>query len=520
MKHRTTASVMRGTLLVSLATGLLAFGTPGPSPSALATEWRRRVNRDVEAQPPAPHLRLVVGDTLRLVLAAGGGGTRVITLAGTEAAAMPAAFTTSAAEVVQVVDGTLLVARGPGRATIQATRADGTARPYEAFILVEVITRRRATNEVIVEVCPNRDEREILAEEQFVGDVVGIHEYHDCQKLIQDNRYVTVAGIFSPHDLAFATSRAAFADGRLVATIANFGTRKGTATYTPLGLTPGTNCLYLRAVPDSAWEAYVVGQRGFVTSAGARRYASCASRVNWATVASTGKRLDVQAYSGVDMKGDPVAPPVARWDWDSTHAYNYIGVMCGAATWCEIGPDGFDPRPPLQHTHRTTRVVRPILKGYYDEQYLANATGTQPTRVFGTITPGMDTQSHQTMQHGARRWYHVAQLTFRNDTHGKYQEYDRYVREYTGAAPSHVRRTTTSQTLHPGTSPLGPDKLSVYAGRLNNRNLPHNAVMYRFHAPHPGVTPTPTARWRWVELDEKTWSYCNPDGCCEVQQLF
>lgn len=512
MQHWATVAVVRGILLVLVGVGPGACTAPGGGAAPAARDASVGVLTHAPGQPPAGrHLRLIVGDTVRVALAADDAGRTAVVMAHEARAVRAARFASNAEQVVAVRDGSLLVARRAGRASITG---EGST------ITVDVVTKRRATNEVVIEVCPNRDESEILAEEQFTGDVPSIHEYHDCQKLVSGTRYVTVAGIFSPHDLAFAKSRADFTGGRLVAMIVNFGTRRDTATYRPLGLRPGTSCLYLRAVGDSAWEAYVVGQRAaFVTSLGERRYGSCAPATNWATVAAAGRRLSVEWYSGVDMQGRPIAPPVARWDWDSTHAYNHIGVMCGAATWCEIGPDGFDPRPPLFHRVGPRRDSLPILKGYYDEQYLADSTGLRPTRVFGTITPGADTRSHDTMKHGVKQWYHVAELRFRNDGGAGYGEYGRYVRQFTGSSPGNTQHTAASQFLHPQDSPLGSDKRRVYMGRIGTRQLPAGAIMYRFHAPHQGVIPTPTARWRWVELDEKTWSYCNPDGCCEIQTL-
>jgi hypothetical protein len=262
-----------------------------------------------------------------------------------------------------------------------------------------------------------------------------------------------------------------------------------------------------------------------------RRYLSCRNHLQWSDVPDSARRkLVVRTQRGVDMNGRPVAPPVARWDWDERRGINYIGVKCDAETWCEIGPPDFTPSPPQR-----TAAGQPILKGYYDEQYLADSTGSRVTGIWATILPGRNAHDTSAMPVGGAPGYHLSDLRInaRGDTRDRDWAY--YLKKFfaaqTAPLPPFNRAATAALTIIPisagtpyslgATSAAGAPTgiapplgiFGVYAGESNTRWLGPKGVAFRSHP--SSVVKVPTVRWRWKFDDEGAWGFCRPTGCCE-----
>jgi len=63
------------------------------------------------------------------------------------------------------------------------------------------------------------------------------------------------------------------------------------------------------------------------------------------------------------------------------------------------------------------------------------------------------------------------------------------------------------------------DPLKQYRGRFGPDELDEDGVLM---TPHTGILHKgpPVVRWRWHSLDERTWTYCDPDGCCENAKVL
>jgi hypothetical protein len=466
--------------------------------------------------PIAHPVRLVVGDTVRLALRTGEPARLTYALPHFTLAATGAVYSSSDSSLAVVSATGRVIALSPGEVTITATDSANPQR--SAAKSFQVVTPRQAANAVALEVCPNQSESAFTASSPLSGLVDDIHEFHDCQRLIEDNDYVSLVGIFAHQNVRRYTRWDAFEAGRLAAIIVNFGGKKATS-YLFLGLVPGTNCLVLRASAVDRWSAAIVPAPGNMVDSGkVVRYGRCADDMIWPADNTPGVTyLSVVRQQGVDLLGRPLSPPVARWDWDEVHDRNYIGVRCDSVTWCEIGPRDFQPSAPIPHP----TLQRNYIKGYYDQQYLANEEGDEPTKVFGTIFPGDDLKQVGQIDPGnAQGMYHVAEISFRETRLLPSSEFKRYVKRYRREnvgfieAPTHAR--STSYRVQPILDPV--DEYGYYRGWLNGHALPERAIRYHYH---PGLADVPpTVRWRWDIEDELTWFSCPAEGCCEKVKLL
>lgn len=495
-----------GCLLISGAGSALGQPPvrPGGAPSSAAAG-------------PLP-VRLVVGERFDAAIR-GTSSVHVVRRSTGERFEGNARFTSSDPGVLSV-RGTTLIALSEGTATVTPVPA-GMEGVSVVALPVRVVSAQQEVNEMVIEVCPNRDSSNFVMQAPLDTGVLAIHEFHDCQRLIADGRYGPVVGVFAHGNLQDVESWQNFTAERLVAIVVNFAGTTGAAEYPSLGIGPGINCLFLRATSKAAWTARMVRQsQAFVAADGTRHYGRCDQFLG---PAQRGTPLEVKLQEGVDMSGAPKAPPVARWDWDPRHARNYIGVKCGTATWCEIGPRGFVTSPPrifpqqFQVPWWRWFLPRPrraqIIKGYYDEQFLADSLTKRPTTVFGTVMPGLDARTAGNQAPPLNARLHVAQITLRETGPQSSADYQRYSRAFVGTAappfpqvqsPLHLRYVNVNQT----------DR--KYDGSFNGRALRAGDVAYRQHHSHAANMQMPTARWRWVERDELVWTYCKPDGCCEV----
>jgi hypothetical protein len=372
--------------------------------------------------------------------------------------------------------------------------------------------------------------------------ITDIPEYHDCQRFIEFGGYGSVYAVFA----AFRLDHIAGGPMEPLATIYTPNGR-----YSPLGIEPGFNCLFLSNTTGT-WTAKMVPW-------GASNK-NCAD--GHITVGpGVGKDLTVRRPTiagGGAFTGDDY-PPVARWDWDSAHAQAYLGIRCGAE-WCEIGAtSGFTPSPgytgpllsfdaiagaPPLPANAALRVQR--IKGWYDVQELGVwADGsTQPSGVRGVLIPhpALDAinwlnfrlDASASLRIFQKTWVHVGYAVMQGD----YPKWN-------------LKSGTNKISLCYGTSdaescnvPTGMALEYAYATSLSNcptdptdnalrwwaktessagvtyscvRRMDHRAhllawegigansgLVYRI----PGA-----ARWYFMPEDESTWYSC-PTGCC------
>jgi hypothetical protein len=420
-----------------------------------------------------------------------------------------------------------LRAAQPGSALVIATG------PYPLAardtLVVIVMPHREAVSRMVNEVCPNEDERGIASSQPFDSLPI-IHEYHDCQRLIQGGQYSALVGIFAHPHVDVYQQRDSFANGRLAAIIVDFVTKKQLMPYRPLGILPGTNCLVLKSDSGGRWQAGIINQP-VALNLTTRRYLPCRNDLQWSDVpASARAQLVVIPQRGFDMNGRPVAPPVARWDWDERLGINYIGVKCDAMTWCEIGPRGFTPSPPQPNA-----AGQPIFKGYYDEQYLADSTGSRVTGIWATILPGENARDTSAMPAGGGPRYHLSHLRINGRGDMRDRDWAYYLKKFfavqTTPLPPYGRAATAELMIIPisagtpyslgATSAAGAPTgiapplgiFGVYAGESNSRWLGPKGVAFRSHP--SSVVKVPVVRWRWKFDDEAAWGFCRPNGCCE-----
>ena len=445
-------------------------------------------------------------------------------------------FTSSAPGVVSVNSATgVIQGVSVGTATITAT---ATANPeVRSSVMVTVSTSiafvpgesSEALEDFIGEVCANKEEADSLA---IDADIPMIHEFHDCQRLISNDQYQPVTGIFAHRNVASRPSPEQWGEGRLAAIIINFKTKNQRMSYAPLDLQFGTSCLVLKwtrgrgdAPRDpGTWEAAVV----HVTAAG-RPYGNCSDDMTWSDVPDSKKgifevrpQLNAAAY-------DPSmgSPPVARWDWDARRGENYIGVGCGSHGWCEVGKKGFTPLPAIK-----TRNGKNLYKGLYDEQYLADSTGAK-SPVWGTLTPGTDAIRVGTVQRN-NRWYEVARIDLNAAAMGAppkaFAFYrDRLALKSGQTASGKVRATGSLRISSPPLPNVPPPQLAGlirqnpdlknWNVQVNGRSVAGGRMTHRGH-PSEGLNRFGTVRWRWNEEDETVWTYCPEDGCCELRRLY
>jgi hypothetical protein len=481
---------------------------------------------------PLPSAQQAMHDTLHLLV----GDTFALAISPPADSAQPARYSSTDSSIVTVSPTGVVRALARGTGTVTSTSL--TSHSF-SVVPVVVMTRREGVNAMVNEVCPNEDESAIRNSQPIASDLPIIHEYHDCQRLIVGGSYGPVVGIFAHHNVQNANTWESFRNGLLAAVIVNFVTKGQAIPYSPLGIEPGTSCLVIRASGPEQWEAALVPQRNPVMVGAERRYGSCDDRLSWASVPRSRRvPLTVRLQRAMDMNSDPVAPPTARWDWDPTHHINYIGVKCDARTWCEIGPPDFVPS-----VAQVNPDQRPLFKGYYDEQFLAD-TGVvkRPSEVFGTLMPGDDMKDTHTMKHWWPRWYDAANLWLREVPGGASRatsaplrplpqlsaipgattaggpplpSFDFYLRKFKGIVPGRIAGARYAL----GTLQMKPIKFwvpnSSYHVEINGAREPTWEIVYFSHP--SSSLKVATVRWRWTERDENTWSYCDPAGCCELR---
>jgi hypothetical protein len=506
MRIRTLAALAGGGALAMMGA---AFG---PRPIATAPAAGA-----VQLQPPAPPaLQLILGDTFRIALRIDSAIVMAPAPSGLSIAAV--LFTSSDSTIATVDADGDIIARDTGVATITA---QAIGQEPSSAMQVEVVTRRQAANRVLAEICPNEDERAIRIVNPLTERHLPVHEFHDCQRLISGAAYGPLVGIFAHDNVREHDSWDDYGSGRMVATIISLVGEKGPQGYDTLDLVAGTNCLVLKTDNPRVWRAGII-QLGWADSAGMRVYRTCRDDYTWDDVPLDHRDvLEVKVQrAAVDMEGNALAPPVARWDWSEGARRNYIGVRCERATWCEVGWRNFAASIPI--TVRLNGQDRPVFKGYYDQQYLADSAAAAPTLVFGTIKPGRALHRDGNTER-VNTWHEVALVNLQERAPDKSRHYRRYVAAYAGLPWfDFMLGKNKDATLRLRVNRSARNTRTRYLGRLQEKTLVDTAIAYRWHsAPgdmHDEPMPKPV-RWRWYQKDERTWSYCDPNGCCETTAL-
>jgi hypothetical protein len=392
--------------------------------------------------------------------------------------------------------------------------------------------------------CPNHDEairvpldsgragfRE-LDELPVPGPLTKISEYHDCQRLVTgDAAYGPLVGIWASHKLGglFQTTEpvehspdslvhvapppVAGLRGQVVAQLLDWA-----EDYPALKITRGFNCLYLwpKNAAQTAWGAKMVGQ---ATEDCAPDY----------PITPDGRELRVTPVSlaaGLDAAD---VPPVARWDWDPEHKLQYIGIQCGNR-WCEVSADRFvasrgfgvndgptqkpvPGHPPVKPVGKHRRVW--MVKGWYDEQYIAVAPATkgdlEPGKVLATIFPHGQLDELNDKSDFQVGWIPAATVRLSADVPG--YEHKRNFTRGDNEIDLCENGTGNCRDEH-GNTPAGctPSAGGLWFARIKSgRGITHYVCVTRRE--HKNVTAT--ARWRWLNNDETTWIRC-ANGCCTL----
>lgn len=379
--------------------------------------------------------------------------------------------------------------------------------------------------------CPHTwNWREIAAEREGEGanlvprtvgsnlTVPGVHqnvpEYHDCQRfMVPDPRregelqYDSIFAIFSAPDPP--------GGGTLHAAAQIYSEN----SYAPLGIdAPGFSCLYMFHGDGSQWNAKMV-------SYGPTEVDCTAATDTSALPAGTDLEVQASTMTG----GAPVHyPAVARWDWDAVNSRHYIGIRCGPARWCEVGAAGFAASPNrADHSNpawppERRRVFE--VKGWYDEQFLAepsssSPTGVRPTRIRGTIFPDPLLGTYNSISDFDDHWVQTAQIALDNpdSVPNPYQAKLNLAATVPGGRLNTVWLCHGASGPCPGVPPALTSCDGSWRVRIVNAQtgLPKYGCVIRRTLPS-SIDVVATARWRWLLDDEGHWERC-AQGCCEGQ---
>jgi hypothetical protein len=342
------------------------------------------------------------------------------------------------------------------------------------------------------------------ATQALTGDTTYENEIHDCQRLVFSGEgqlsFGPLVGIF-PIDAAMADPDTAFRQGRVVASIFNWGSREdsevGRTPYEQLGLQGEWHCLWLRNEARGTWSAAITTAES----------APCGDEQNT-------ERPDWGALSVAEIRhaaapggapGSSVYPRTARWGWDSVNAAHYIGIKCGDA-WCAVGARGFQKR----ERDVLTGPIERTIPGWYDEQHLAVTESVPggPARLrpgpWATIYPAPGLRASSDADFKARMRF-VATIVLMPGSSDA-TALDRYRYKFNATGPD-----TVGIWLH-----VQPDE-SVRVEFRNQITAPATSkntqrMMQTLHAAEGAV------RWRWHRTDETGWIWCG--ACCDIGSPF
>lgn len=382
--------------------------------------------------------------------------------------------------------------------------------------------------------------------------ITDVPEFHDCQKLIVMKAsgaapaYLGLFAIFARDSLRHYAVRFDSVkpkDSLLTHTDTSLVNSAGHALavgeilaldsgYATLGIKPGFNCLLLygQVGAGSGLAAKMVPVGG--------NEKQCATDMNPVEVAGT--QLEVHRNP---FPPDAV-PPVARWDWDSTHAQVHMGIACGSA-WCDVGAPSFVSAVAYAGSITAAGDAIYAVKGWYDEQRLAfpattsGTGGPTPLSVgtMGTFLPmpdlGNDSGAPDTSRY-AHRWVPVATAAVAAGNNVYFKKLN--------LQASVVRPSRDSIYLcygdRPSCLPPFPPLKAPHCKATGEPEIwwakivarPEPAAMVAGGAPmgatthyfcvqrreHTNVHIPGVVRWRWAVNDETMWIRCL-EGCCEVE---
>lgn len=376
----------------------------------------------------------------------------------------------------------------------------------------------------------------------LIQRIANFPEFHDCQRFVVATR---AASATNAAEYAFGPLVAIWAADSLQTRFAGTSLHDVKATpvalmydfergvgYESLGIQPGFNCLYMWN--DGRWQAGVV-PLGDSTK-------PCLERVDTLSrEIIRGKRLQVIPAALPPTLDSMDVAPVARWDWDAKHMWQYVGIRCGNE-WCEVGPDNFVPSAGSLDGGLTPAAFRAIVepikgitdesgtpeellrvvavKGWYDQQQLDTLSTTgmpMLTDVVGTVIP------HPALERAPFTpgdWTPVAYVSVTAPYSGKVPLHRGISRIYLCRGSREVCQANPQGTAacpvevddpaHPSTEPLTTWWTRIVpAGGVAS----DYCIMRRRHGGK--AIPAAAARWNWNELDAKTWISCG-GACCTV----
>ncbi len=229
------------------------------------------------------------------------------------------------------------------------------------------------------------------------------------------------------------------------------------------------------------------------------------------------------------------APPVSRWDWDPIAREQYIGMVCPTG-WCELHAE-------QGYTTSSSHGGTPsIMKGWYDEQYLASYVSGALTMdgSFGAIFPD-PTLGGRSVASYTGQWLASAWVTLNHQSANYapklnlepgspmmnpladlvHPDVARQYNEIELCFSTGAKRCPNQDLVkHPCPPDHWTEGTQSYVGTWFARETPvggHNPTYSctQFRS-YPGFQAPPTVRWRWDLKDETMWISC-PLGCCQVK---
>ena len=358
-------------------------------------------------------------------------------------------------------------------------------------------------------------DRIILKAMPLAGPISDVPEYHDCQALLSGASadYGPLVAIYARYHLDSVYASDRFKHSQEPTPVAEIYSYNG--DYPQLGIKQGFNCLDLRRV-DGAWNA--------------RIRAMGPTQPDCTTVHATDAAtiLPVQE-TAMPHAADADYPPVARWDWDSgdpaspDSAHQYIGIKCGTS-WCDVGTDrprptsaaagrpGFDPMPNRPPAPALKRERVSSIKGWYDEQYLADADGSGALHrgaFLAQVYPHPQNDEVNTTAAFGAVWRPSAYVMLPAGRH-----YDK-LHLGPGQNTIYLCQGTGCTGVTPAVKCAASEDGLVWYARITPSQGPVALTCVTRRA-HANVEMPATARWRWVSKDEKVWIRC-ASGCCTVE---
>ncbi len=385
-------------------------------------------------------------------------------------------------------------AQGTGQQALDAALADGCDSPAFMHAVERFTIAHRAAIERTDVGTPTYSQ--ILEAEQaprldqvfLASTSLVMNEMHDCQRLIVPAgagwRYGPLVGLFAdPVRLEHPDP-----EGAVVAEAYNFGG----GDYTALGLTAGSNCIWLEE-KSGAWSATML------VPAPNPGGPPCAVATPSNALSATSLPTATRSVPG---GGADAYPSTTRWMWDDAAGLQYLGLRCENA-WCEVVPATVTP-----NTSAFPNAA--AVPGWSDSQYLA-WVGPQDTLMvsdlFGTMEPGPAVKLSATAQRQALLAAPglAAEVTLEGYAPAARQAY-REKMDFHATPPG--ASTTSVERIWMRVQAGSPD---VWRAWTDSRGQAAARDLVRaIDIDHSG---SGTVRWRWLEDDEAGWLWCR-QGCC------